>query len=93
MILPASHGVNHTLAEMGIARRVKATRRWYEIPSKYGAINRNETSGENRGAGGQGFEAASDRWLPLGGCGLLASMNSKTSGRMFSRQLRPAKMP
>jgi hypothetical protein len=30
MILPASHGVNHTLAEMGIARRVKATRRWYD---------------------------------------------------------------
>lgn len=29
MILPASKGVNHTLAEMGIARRVKASRLWY----------------------------------------------------------------
>jgi transposase, IS5 family len=29
MILPASKGVNHTLAEIGIARRVKASRRWY----------------------------------------------------------------
>jgi hypothetical protein len=29
MILPASKGVNHTLAEMGIAHRVKASRRWY----------------------------------------------------------------
>jgi len=29
MILPASEGVNHTLVEMGITRRVKASRRWY----------------------------------------------------------------
>jgi hypothetical protein len=29
MILPASQRMNHTLAKMGIARRVKAPHRWY----------------------------------------------------------------
>ncbi len=31
VILPASQRMNHTLAEMGIARRVKASRRWHNL--------------------------------------------------------------